>query len=248
MSDLNDILSGKEPDEPKPDVKPEEPAPEPEAQEGAAEAETEAQTEPQEAEEKPEEPASEPAKDEQPMVPASVVAELRRELRELRQQKPQEQPKEPEKAPDVLDNPAEYAKFVQTQTQRLAQDVKLDISEEMARSEHGDAVVDEAFEALKSTNDPASYQKILNARHPWNELVNWHKQQQVVREIGPDPNKWMEAQREAIRKEVEAELVAKQVKEQASQKAPSLANATGKGGTSSAGWQGPADLDALLKG
>jgi hypothetical protein len=234
MSDLDDVLSGKEPD-------PIENQPEEQPQAEAPETLDEPQAEtPDEA---PQEAPKEEAKQDN-MVPASVVAELRQQLRELKQSQQPQRP--PPQVPDVLDSPQEYARFMQSQSQQLAQNVKLDISEEMARTTHGDDVVDAAFQSLQAAKDAAAWQKIVQARHPWNELVKWHKQQQVFSEVGDDPTGWMEKQREAIRAEVEAELAAKQIRDAAGQRAPSLANATGKGGNQSAKWDGPVDLDDLL--
>jgi len=173
-----------------------------------------------------EEPEQETAEAERPkdkepekapeMVPASVVAELRRELRELKQ-RPQE-PQQP--PPDVLDNPQAYTQFLQTQAQQLAQNAKLDLSEDMARSTHGDEVVDAAFQALQASGDSLAYQKIMQTRNPWDSLVKWHKEQEVSREIGGDLNGWVQRKEAEIRQRIEAEMVAKQAKEAASKRAP----------------------------
>jgi len=237
MSDLDDVLSGKEPDPIEPT---EEPKPE---------AEEVAQTEEPEKVEEPDQPevrAEEPEKKDDHMVPASVVAELRRELRELKQ-RPQEPQQPPPQAPDVLDNPQAYTQFLQSQAQQLAQNAKLDLSEDMARSTHGDEVVDQAFQALQASGDALAYQKIMQTRNPWDSLVKWHKQQSVVSEIGDDVDSWVQKKEAEIRQRLEAELAAKQVKEAAAKTAPSMANVSGTGGTQTSGWQGPADLDALLK-
>lgn len=235
MSDLDDMLSGKEPDP----IEPKEPVEQEEAQ---AEPEAPEQPEPEEAPkaEEPEKPRDDH------MVPASVVAELRQQLRELKQsqQRPQQPPPQ---APDVLDNPQAYTQFLQSQAQQLAQNAKLDLSEDIARSTHGDAVVDEAFQALQASGDALAYQKIMQTRNPWDSLVKWHRQQSVVREIGDDVNGWVQKKEAEIRQRLEAELAAKQVKEAAAKTAPSMANVSGTGGTQTSGWQGPADLDALLK-
>lgn len=232
MSDLDEILAGNEPaPEPQP-----EPAVEPEAPEPAQaqEPEPEPAKEPEAAQEP--EPAREPE-----TVPVSVVAELRRELRELRQAK-----EEPVKAPDVLDDPAGYAGHIQATVQHMVQNERLNMSEAIARETLGDKVVDDALAAFQASGDPAAAQAIRASAMPYQQMVKWHKQQQVVREIGDDPTAWREREREKIRQEVQADLVAKQVKEAAGKPAPSLANTNGSGGTAAPAWSGPVDLDDLL--
>jgi hypothetical protein len=235
MSDLDDVLAGKEPVA--------QPEPTAETLEEPEKIEQPEGVEPEKAEEpgpKAEEPKAEEPKSE--MVPASVVAELRRELRELKQ-RPQQPP---QKAPDYLDNPQAYTQFLQSQAQQLAQNAKLDLSEDIARSTHGDDTVDAAFQALQASGDALAYQKIMQTRNPWDSLVKWHREQEVVREIGGDLNGWAQKKEAEIRQRIEAEMAAKQVTEAASQRAPSMANVSGRGGTQSTGWQGPADLDDLL--
>jgi hypothetical protein len=108
----------------------------------------------------------------------------------------------------------------------------------MARETHGDEAVDAAFEAFKAEADPIAQQSIINARSPYREMVKWHKQQQVVREIGPDPQAWMEKQRAAIRAEEQAKIKAQAVSESVAQAAPSLAGKTNLGSRS-----GPKPID-----
>lgn len=235
MSDLDNMLSGAEPE---PETQAQE-APEP-----SQEPEAQAAPDP-EAAEKPDtkpEPEAEDTAKAQEMVPASVVAQLRQEIRALKQQPQQEQPK----APDVLDDPKGYAAFMEKQATSIAQNVRLDVSEQMTRQAHGDEVVDAAFQALQAANDPAAYQSVMQDRNPWGALVKWHQNQQVIRETGGDLNAWREQERAKIRQQIEAELATKQIKEAAGTPAPSLAKATGNGGASDPGWQGPADLDSLL--
>ena len=76
-----------------------------------------------------------------------------------------------------------------------------------AIDKHGQETVDSAFNALKSkmATDPsmgAAYQQIMASVHPYQALVDWHRRQSAIDEIGNDPN----AYREKLRAELLAEM------------------------------------------
>ena len=90
----------------------------------------------------------------------------------------------------------------QQTVQQMVEGVRLNMSEEMARTQYGDDTVNAAFEALKEVvnSDPFTYQRIMNARHPWAEMVKWHHQHKLLSEIG-DPSKadeWVKARYAAL--------------------------------------------------
>ena len=229
MSDLDQVLAGEEPVEETP-TEEIQPTPEPEVK----------------AEEAPQ-PAPEPKAEETHMVPLSVVNELRQSNRELKATMERLAPKpEAPKAPDVLDDQQGFVGHVQQQVQSSVQNVKLDMSEAMARESHGAEKVDAAFQALQASNDGAAVQAIKAAPHPYDAMVKWHTQQRVVSEVGSDPEGWMAAKEAEIRTKVEAEMAAKQISDAAAQVTPSLANATGSGGQTDPGWAGPTPLSDLL--
>lgn len=226
MQDLDSIVAGEEP-----------------VQEPAPEAQTEEPVTPAEPVEEPKAEADpEPAK-ETPMVPLAALQEVRGQLQELKAMMPQ--PEQP-KAPDPLDDPQGYQAYQQQHVANSTLNVKLDLSEDMARTAHGDAVVDEAFQAFQATADQATRQAIMAARSPWNEVVKWHKQNQVAQEIGNDPAAYAAKVEAEIRAKVEAEMVAKQAKDKAAQAAPSMANVTGTGGGVKTSWAGPTSLEAAI--
>lgn len=194
------------------------------------------QEEPEEAEAKPDpEPKAEPVKDQEPLVPLTALKQVREELRQLKAMQPKPEPKP---APDFYENPEAAMQHHMQQPIEQMQNIRLDMSEEMARQAYGDDVVNEAFQAFQASQDAAAYQAIMQARSPYHELVKWHKQQRVVNEIGPDPDKWVEAQRAAIRAEVEAELKAQAVSESVARAAPSLAKKPNLGSRT-----GPKEID-----
>ncbi|MFV1536945.1 hypothetical protein [Phaeobacter sp. JH204B] len=238
MSDLEQILNGEQPqgDAPQtPEVTPEATPEAPEAVE-AATPEPAPVTEP------------EPAKADAPeMVPVSVVSDLRAQLRELKLQQQQQPPAPQPKPPEFID--PEGMGYMQQQVQGMAQEVKLNFSEEMTRQQHGDETVDAALAAFKAQagTNPALHQAILAERSPWGAMVKWHQQQQVAQEVGNDPAAYREKLEKEIRAKIEAELVTKQAQEKAAQAAPSMANVTGTGGGPKAtAWGGPTPLDKVI--
>lgn len=235
-TDLEQIISGDVPDEST------EPTPEP----------VEAQAEPEPVSEQEPvtqpEPVSEPEPQEDPLqrelggIKAALV-EARSELRELKQAQPKP---EARPAPDMFEDPEGYQKHQAMTAQQMQQNLRLDMSEEMARQAHGDDVVDAAFEALKAAGDQATFQSLMAQRSPYNALVDWHKQQKVVLEIGSDPDAWIAAKEAEITARVKAEMVAEQAKAEAAKPAPSMANLTGIGGGPKGNWTGPTPLDEIV--
>ena len=237
--DLDDVLAGKEPEQPEQVEAPEQEQPQEQATEEAAQAEPEQPEEPEQAAEPaPEKPE---ADDKQHTVPASVVAELRRELRELKQQQPARQP---EPLPDVTKDPQGFQRQMATMLDQQSTKVKLEMSRAMAEREFGADEVQAAYDYFDQ--HPEQSQALINEASPFHKAVEVYRQQKMLSEVGPDPSKWAEQERARIRAEVEAELAAKQVKEAAAKPAPSMANVTGGGGQQSPGWSGPVDLDSLL--
>ena len=145
----------------------------------------------------------------------------------------------------MFEDPEGYAKYQATTVQQMQQNLRLDMSEEMARDAYGDETVETAFEAFKQA-DPAAQAGVMQDRSPWKAMVKWHKQQQVVQEIGDDPQGWIEKQRAQIMAEVSAKMVAEQAKQQSGKPAPSMANVTGTGCGPKSNWTGPTDLDDIL--
>lgn len=222
MSDLESIISGEaEPLQAEPES--------PQVDEVAAE-------EPQVAEPV----AAEPAK-ESTMVPLAALQEVRRELQDMKSRLPQ--PEAPQ-SPDVFDEG--YTGHMRGEFQREIQNVKLDLSEDSARSQHGNEKVDAAFAALQANTDPTTYASIMGARSPWLEAVSWHERTQVARAIGNDPAAYAAKVEADMRVKIEAEMVAKQARDNAGKFAPSMANVTGTGGGPKTTWAGPTSLDAAI--
>lgn len=116
----------------------------------------------------------------------------------------------------------------------------------IASSVHGADVVKEAEElfnrmAHDGTIDKGEWQKINGSPNPFAAAVDWHKQKQLLSEVGPDP--------EAYKAKIIADYLASQDggKEPATQTpAPvmpsNFANARNVGSRSGPAWAGPASL------
>lgn len=79
---------------------------------------------------------------------------------------------------------------------------KLNMSEVMARSTYGDALVDAATQAAQQLS-PADRDQLRRAPHPYDMLVKWHKSQETLKVVGSDP----EAYRKKIFEEAQAKIL-----------------------------------------
>lgn len=114
----------------------------------------------------------------------------------------QPQPQQPV-APDPLTDPDGWARYQQEQFQTMLMHERANMSEVAARRAFGDEAVDKAVTAATQANIAAQF---LRARDPYGALLEWHKRQMVLSEIGPDPEKYKTSIRDQIRQEVLAEL------------------------------------------
>lgn len=133
------------------------------------------------------EPAPEPlVKPEIPpgYVPASVVKELRDEIRSLKAAPPAPPPP----IPDRFEDPQGFEDYQVQQQQAAILDVRLDISEEMARAKHGDEAVNAAQQwALEQyAQVPGFQQRVLTHRNPYEFVVSEYQRHQLVSELTPD--------------------------------------------------------------
>lgn len=113
---------------------------------------------------------------------------------------------EPQPAPDVFDNPDA---FLQHGVRQAVDPVKAEIgqlrefySQRDAVREHGPETVRAAFQALDqaaNAGDPearAVVARVKQSMHPFGDMVDWHKRQTVISQVGNDPNAWFEKQLE----------------------------------------------------
>lgn len=118
------------------------------------------------------------------------------------------QPRQPVRIPDPVTDPEQYARFVHQTAQQQVFDAQLNASEDRARDKYGDDTVNEAFQAAQAAGLVGSQSPLLQQRHPWGAMVEWHKQQKALQTIGSDPEAYTKRIEEEVRAKVLAELKA----------------------------------------
>ena len=166
-------------------------------------------------------------------------------------------PKEPEpEAPDFWNDPDGYLKGALTPVQQQIAEQREMMSQLMAEEKFGVDTVKAALTDLESymRSNPAAkadYQAIMQNRHPYGALVEWHKRHQTQAEIGADPEAYQAKLREDLKAEVLAELQGGNQQEQAVAPAavmPSnLAGTRNVGTRSGPAWSGPQPLNDIFK-
>jgi hypothetical protein len=118
--------------------------------------------------------------------------ELRARLDRLESQQRQPVQQEQRKPAEFWDNPDEWGRSLVTPIQEQLFQQRQGVSRLLAEDKHGSDTVKAAYEALGQAmqSDPATqadYLRIMRSNHPYGELVAWHKNRQVLNEIGSDP-------------------------------------------------------------
>lgn len=176
----------------------------------------------------------------------SAVSERLAQIEQMLTQSQQGQKQaEPQKLPDMFDQPEAYTQSLMQMMQQRESNLIAEMSERFARTQHGSEAVDAAFEAAKASG---VIDQFRGKRDPWGDLVQWHKQHQVMSEIGSDPEAWRAKERERLRQEILAETASQQIKQASARPAPSLAGSANLGARTAPAWSGPTPLDDILKG
>jgi hypothetical protein len=142
--------------------------------------------EPQETVERPRDESGRFAPKEPAMVPVTALQQERERRQAIERQLEQERTR-PE-VPDLYQDPEAFAAFQQQQAQSVALNVKLDLSEDMAREKHGDEAVDQArdWALAKFASNPAFQQEVMSQRNPYGFVVNQYKREQMLASVNPD--------------------------------------------------------------
>lgn len=140
---------------------------------------------------------------------------------------PPPQPQQQIEPPDPFTDPEGYFRHVQQQFQTQLINQRLDTSELLARRHYGAQVVDEAFQAAQQAGVTGHF---IREPDPYGALVEWHKKQKVLAEVGDDPGAYRKRLEEEVRQKVLEELKAGGAQGQQQQRFPgTLANATATG-------------------
>lgn len=188
MSEL-DFLDGQEPataDATTPEQVVEGPARGPDGKFVSSAPEPDPQPEPEPVVAEPE-PAAQPEPHTPPpgYVPVAALQALREEMRALKQ--PQQQHQQPE-IPDPYDDPQGFAEYQAHQTQQATLNIKLDISEDLARAKHGDEPVEKArdWALSRMQQSPSFRDEVLSNRNPYEFIVQAYQRDQVVAQLTPE--------------------------------------------------------------
>ena len=111
---------------------------------------------------------------------------------------PKAEEAKPDVPPDLFEKPQEFAEYVARQAdvriqavQKQMEDMRINTSMENARARHGETF-DAAFTAIRKLdpNNPdnrALVQRFIAQPNPGDAMVQWHKRNEVLREVGEDP-------------------------------------------------------------
>lgn len=136
----------------------------------------------------------------------AIEAEARAKAYEQFAPRQQQPPPRQVQAPDPFTDPEGYAHHVAYVAEQRLETERLHNSEERARDKFGDAEVTEAFEAAKQAGlIQRRYFIEQNPRHPWGELMKWHKQQKVLATVGDDPDAYEKKVEERVRQRLAEE-------------------------------------------
>jgi hypothetical protein len=93
---------------------------------------------------------------------------------------------QPKQAPDMYADPDGYQQHQQQTVQSAVDQVRFQISEDMARDKFGDEKVNAALEWAKQNLGPAETVRIQRARNPYREMVSLYDERQTLSQIGGD--------------------------------------------------------------
>lgn len=140
--------------------------------------------------------APEPARPEPGHVPVAALLDerdkrkaLEARVQEYERAQQQQQAPEPYQPPSVFEDEAGYSDYVQSQIAQAALNTRLDLSEDMARSRHGEELVDaaKAWALQRFAQSPAFYQEVISQRNPYEYTVQAHKRDQALSQL-QDPS------------------------------------------------------------
>lgn len=144
------------------------------------------------------------AKPEPGFVPITSMLDEREKRQkleaELAQIRASQQQQQPQPIPDRWEDPDGHDAYQQALAERAITNVKLDLSEEVAREKFGDELVDKAREwALqKARTHPSFGQELLQQRNPYRYAVEQYNREQIASQVSPDDfaqfQAWKQAQ------------------------------------------------------
>jgi uncharacterized coiled-coil protein SlyX len=183
------------------------------------------------------------------------VAESQREISELKQTVQQlvnslqaQQPTP--QAPEFWEQPEQAIDYrlnqVVTPIQQALVQQREEVSRMMATEKFGESAINEAYETLASMRGSPdfslTYRQIMSSPHPYGALVDWHRKQQVLSEIGSDPAAYKEKLKAEVRAELQGSGGVQQHQATPSVMPSNFATAPNRGARTGPSWSGPTPL------
>jgi len=202
----------------------------------------------------PEQPQVAPQQEEPRHVPLATFLDQRDELKrwkqeaeQLRQAQQRQQPQQ--QAPDPLDDPDGFRKSILADVDQHKVEVRFEVSDRIARQQHGDDAVEAAgaWAADRAKQDPSFAVAYMQQNHPIDWIIQQHKRDQLMQQIGNDPDEWVR-RRYAELNPNPAPIAAPAAPQPSVAPAPprSLASAPGAGGAAAVPTGPTAALDSVF--
>lgn len=143
------------------------------------------------------------AKPEPQTAPISALLDERDKRKqaeaELARLREWQQAQQPQEEPDPFEDPQAYRAHERALAANSALNVKLDLSEDLTRTAHGDELVDAAKEwALrKFSENPGFQQQVVGQRNPYGYVVKEYQRDQIASQVSPDDYAQFQAWRAA---------------------------------------------------
>lgn len=133
--------------------------------------------------------------------------QLRREMAELKgqitllsqQRQPAPQPQQEQQPATLWDDPENYLKGQLSPVQQQIEEMREMMFENQAAQVHGVEKLQAAkaaAEGLDQVGKANLHRQLMSGGNPFDNLVKWHQQQQVMARIGNDPDAWLQAELE----------------------------------------------------
>lgn len=145
----------------------------------------------------------------------SRVEQLTNIMLQGQRQQPQKQ-EEQQPEPEIWDDPTAFIRSQLSPVQNELQQTREFYSQREAVREHGAETVEAAYNALAEAmqqgdqSAQALYRKARQSMDPFGEIVTWHKRNEILSEIGPDPKAYEARLRAQILEELQGQAPAGQ--------------------------------------
>lgn len=184
-------------------------------------------------------PPAAPVPEEPRHVPLATFLDARDEAKELKRRLADYEAREVASkqrtdAPDPYDDPNGFAAHQTAQVQEALTAQKFATSDMIARQQHGAETVEAAgtWAMERAKNDPVFAASYMREQHPIDWIVQQHKRDELLKQIGDNPDEWVKRRYAEI---APAPIAAAPVAAQQQPASPptpprSLASAPGSGG------------------